>query len=255
MNDAIAGYLFDLDGTVHIGEDPVPGAVETLHALQERGTPFRFVTNTTSKPRRRIQRKLAAMGLDIPAEHIFTAPAAAADHLAAEGITYCYFLLRPALLADLPEVLAVDEAPQAVLIGDLGDDFTYNKLNRAFRFIQEGARFITLARNRYYKRSEGLFLDVGAFVAALEFATGITAECIGKPSKTFFDIACASMDLPPSRVAMVGDDLESDVLGSMAHGLTGIQVETGKFDRSQLDASGRQPDRVIPSIAALLPSA
>ncbi len=247
----IKGYLLDLDGTVYTSDELIPGADHAIAELQSRNIPFRFVTNTTSKPRKRVVEKLGDLGIDVPSEHIFTAPAVAADYLTSRKITRCYFLLRPSLLADMPEVVADDEDPEAVLVGDLGDDFTYNKLNRAFRFVLDGATFISLAQNRYFKKPEGLFMDVGAFVAALEYATGQSAECIGKPSKTFFEIAALSMNLDLEEVAMIGDDPESDVLGAQKHGLTGVQVRTGKFDPEWLERLERKPDHVIDSIAEL----
>ncbi|MEM6822803.1 MAG: TIGR01458 family HAD-type hydrolase [Verrucomicrobiota bacterium] len=251
MQDRIRGILLDLDGTVYIGNELIPGADKTIEFLRKHDIPFRFVTNTTSKPRSEVSSKLASLGISVPVEDIFTAPAIAASYLKAKGISRCFFLLRPSLMGDLPEVQAVDENPQAVLVGDLGDDFTYNKLNRAFRFIEEGAAFITMAKNRYFRKPDGLYLDVGAFVAALEYASRTEARCIGKPSHTFFQIAADSMDLPLSQIAMIGDDIESDVFGAQDVGLFGIQVQTGKFNREFLTHSEKKPDQILPSLADL----
>jgi len=251
MKNEIHGYLFDLDGTITMGDQMIDGADHIITTLQDRNIPFRFVTNTTSKPRKQIVEKLRKLGLDIPAGHIFTAPAVAARFLETHGLVRCYFLLKPSLLADLPQVIADDESPQAVVLGDLGDDFTYNKLNRAFRFIEEGAEFITLARNRFYQKPEGRFMDVGCFVAALEYATRTQATCIGKPSKEFFQIAARSMGLEPGQLAMVGDDLENDVLAAQSHGFTGIAVRTGKFHSQQLKGVSTQPDLVLDSVSEL----
>jgi HAD superfamily hydrolase (TIGR01458 family) len=252
MTATTQGYLFDLDGTIYTGNQLIPGAAETIARLEKSGIPFRFVTNTTSKPRSVIVKKLESLGINVPAGHIFTAPAIAAGYLQSENISDCYVLVQPSLLVDLPAVQHTDEKPQAVLVGDMGDDFTYNKINRAFRFLMEGSRFISLANNRFFKKSDGLYIDVGAFVAALEFATQSKAECIGKPSLTFFKTAADDMGIDLKDLTMIGDDLESDVLGAQAHGLTGILVRTGKFKSSTLDQAKTQPNRIIDSVADLL---
>lgn len=248
----IRGVLFDLDGTVYEGDRAIPGAVDTLAELRARGLPYCFVTNTTSKPRSAVVERLRQAGIAATPEQIFTAPAVARDWLLEKQLTRCYFLLRAPLLADLEGIEAVDEAPQAVVVGDMGDDFTYNKLNRAFRFLlDEKCAFITLAVNRFFKGSDGLNLDVGAFVAALEYATHRRAELIGKPSPAFYQVACTSLGAEPSKVVMIGDDLESDALGAQACGLKGVLVRTGKFRAEQVERSESKPDAVLDSVADL----
>lgn len=248
----ITGVLFDLDGTVYEGDHAIPGTVETLAALRDHRIPYCFVTNTTSKPRATVVERLRLAGIDARPEQIFTAPAVARGWLHDQRLTRCYFLLRPPLLADLDGIQAVEENPQAVVVGDMGDDFTYNKLNRAFRFLLDSkCAFVTLAANRYFKGSDGLCLDVGAFVAALEFATGRKATLIGKPSPAFFGVACASLRSSPEHTVMIGDDLESDALGAQLCGLRGVLVRTGKFREEQLAASEQKPNAVIDSVADL----
>jgi HAD superfamily hydrolase (TIGR01458 family) len=249
----IRGFLFDLDGTVYEGSQAIPGAKETLDELRRRKVPYCFVTNTTSKPRSNIVERLHVAGISASPEQIFTAPAVARDWLLGKELKRCYFLLRAPLLADLDEVEAVDESPDAVVVGDMGDDFTYNKLNRAFRFLLDPkCAFVTLAKNRYFKGPEGLHMDVGAFVSALEYATGRQAELIGKPAPAFYQIACQGLELEAGEVAMVGDDLESDVIGAQAAGLKGILVRTGKFRQDHLDQSSEKPDLILDSIADLI---
>lgn len=249
----IQGFLFDLDGTVYEGPQAVPGAKQTFKELEKRKIPFCFVTNTTSKPRSNVVERLQLAGIEASLDQIFTSPAVARDWLLKKDIRRCYFLLRAPLLADLDGIEAVDESPDAVVVGDMGDDFTYNKLNRAFRFLlDQKCAFVTLAQNRYFKGPEGLHIDVGAFVAALEYATSRKAELIGKPSLEFYRVACQSLKLEPAKVAMIGDDLESDALGAQAAGLKGILVRTGKFRQEHLDESVKKPDLVLDSIADLV---
>lgn len=250
--DAIRGLLLDLDGTLYVGDELIPGAREALAWCAERRIPVRFVTNTTSKPRGEIAAKLARLGLPVPAEHLFTAPAAAREVLCRRQWTRCHCLLRAALRADLAGIEEVDADPQAVVVGDLGEEFTFARLNAAFRLLQNpDCAFLTLARNRCFRAAGGLTLDVGAFVAALEYATGREAELIGKPSPAFFESALASLALPAAAVVVIGDDLESDVLGAQRCGLRGALVRTGKFQEAALIASPQKPDFILDSIAGL----
>lgn len=247
------GVLFDLDGTIYEGTSLIEGASMALEFCSAKGIPHRFVTNTTSKPRSEVVKKLRGLGVDAREDWVFTAPAAARDILVRRGFLRCHLMLREPLLADLDGVAHVDDAPQAVVIGDLGDGFSYERLNRAFQLLlDDQCAFITLAKNRCFKSESGLNLDVGAFVAALEYATGRRSELVGKPAKSFFDVAAASMGLQPGEVMMVGDDLESDALGAQAAGLQGVLVRTGKFRESQLAQSDHKPDAVWDSVADLI---
>jgi ribonucleotide monophosphatase NagD (HAD superfamily) len=104
-------------------------------------------------------------------------------------------------------------------------------------------------RNMYWRTADGLELDTGAYVRALEEATGVAPVVLGKPSPDFFASAVAELDLAPERVAMIGDDLHNDVLGAQHAGLRGVLVRTGKFRRDVLAASDEQPDVVADSFA------
>jgi HAD superfamily hydrolase (TIGR01458 family) len=124
-------------------------------------------------------------------------------------------------------------------------------MNRVFRQVLDGVELVALHRNRYWKSEGELILDVGAFVAAFEYATGRTATLVGKPSRAMFEAAARSMGLALSEVAMVGDDLQADIGGSQAIGIRGYMVRTGKFRADEVEASAITPDRVLASVAAL----
>ena len=250
---SIRALLLDLEGTVFQAGALIPGAVEALAEATRRGVAWRFVTNATSRPRSVILRELSAMGLpmEIEPDRLFTAPRAARGLIAARGWTRCHFLLRPALLEDFDGLEAVEEGAEAVVLGDLGSDMTYERLNRAFRMLLDGAELVTLARNRYWQANDGLMLDTGPFCAALEHASGKTAILAGKPSRAFFEAALASAGAAPSETAVVGDDLESDVGGAQRAGMRGVLVRTGKFRADDLGRSPVRPDAVLASIAEL----
>jgi HAD superfamily hydrolase (TIGR01458 family) len=249
LPERIGGFLIDLDGTVIEGGELVSGADVTLRTLIQRNIRFRIVTNTTSKPRSAILAKMKTLGIDLPPEQLITAPIIGRDYLQREGITRCFPLLKASLLEDLGTVEFVEDSPQAVLVGDIGEDLTYTALNRAFRFLLEGAAFVTLARNRYFRGADGLYLDVGSIVAALEYATQKDAVLIGKPARDFFLLACQNLRSLPNSTVVIGDDLEADVGGAQAAGCTGVLVRTGKFRRDQMEKSAIVPDTILDSLA------
>lgn len=247
----IRGFLIDLDGTVIESNKLIPGVRETLEWLREKGLPYRFVTNTTSKPRQDIIEKLRGVGLTILPDELFSAPIVGRDYLLSQGITRCYPLIKSSLTVDLQGVELVEEKPQAVLVGDIGDELTYPKLNQAFRFLLDGTAFIALAQNRCFRGEDGLCLDVGSIVAALEYGSQRRSTLVGKPAAAFFATAGKSLGVPPESIAVIGDDLEADALGGKNAGGIGILVRTGKFRSGQLEESSEKPDAVIDSLAEL----
>ncbi len=238
------GLLVDLDGTLYVGDEPVEGAREAIGKLKARGLELRYITNTTRRPRREVAERLRSLGFGVDEAEIFT-PARAAAGLIGGGS--CFPLVDESLLEDLGGITLTEDRPDHVLVGDLGEDFTYERLNPAFRCLMDGADLIALQRNRYWRKGDGLYLDAGPFVAALEYASGKSATVVGKPEKSFFRLALEDLGLGPQEVAMVGDDAEADVTGAQAAGLKGVQVRTGKY---RPETEGK-PDLLLDSIAAL----
>ncbi len=247
----IKGLLLDLSGTLYVGDAPVEDALEAVRTIREADLPLLFVTNTTSKPRARILERMERLGFDVRPDEVFTPPIAASRMLREAGHHRCHFLLKPEVMGDLAHFEATEERPDAVVIGDIGDGFDYETLNHCFNLLMQGAAFYALAANRYFESGGGLKLDVGPFVAALEYAVNRKTILIGKPAADFFKAAAAILDLAPEQVAMVGDDIESDVGGAMDAGLTGILVRTGKYREEHAARSGIEPDHDLGSIAGL----
>ena len=212
--DAPGGYLLDLDGTLYHGGAAIPGAVQLLTELRRRGTPFRLVTNTTTRSRAALVDRLVGYGFEARAEEIFTATLAGVSLLGAVG----YRSIAPFVPAGALE--------------DMGG--------------------LALSRDRFWRQGHRLTLDAGPFVAALEFASGKAAAVAGKPSAAFYASAVASLGVPASSVAMVGDDLWSDVEGAQRAGLQGWLVRTGKFREDHLRHAAVTPDRILASVAELL---
>jgi len=240
----VRGLLVDLDGTLYVGDEPVEGAREAIGKLKSSGLVLRYVTNTTRKPRREVSEHLRSLGFEVDEAEIFT-PARAAVVLIGEKS--CFPLVDESLLEDLAGITLTEDHPNHVLVGDLGEGFTYGRLNAAFRCLMDGAELIALQRNRYWRREDGLALDVGPFVAALEYATGKSATVVGKPERGFFQHALEDLGLRSHEVAMVGDDAEADVAGAQAAGLNGVQVKTGKY----LPGAKGAPDLLLDSFVRL----
>ena len=245
----VTGLLIDLDGTLYTNKGPIEGAREALERLDRAGVSYRFVTNATHKPRRKVADHLETLLFSAAEDHIFTPATAVAEMLRREGVG-CYPLLDRSLLEDLEGIPITDDSPGCVLVGNLGEGFTYGRLNAAFRHLMAGADLIALSKNRYWQTSGGeLSLDAGPFVAALEYASGKSATCVGKPERAFFELALNDLGLPAGTVAMVGDDPELDVRGARAAGLRSILVETGRH-RPGAESPFR-PDLVLESVAQL----
>lgn len=223
---AIKGVLLDLSGVLYVGNEALPGAIAALQKLRALGLPVRFITNTTRSPRRKILVQLTQMGLEVPEEELFTAPAAVRDLLIQRGLRP-WLLIHPDLREEFLDF--DDSSPDAVVMGDAGKAFSYEHMNRAFRLLMEGAEFMAMGNNRYFREADGLSLDIGPFVSALEYATGRKALILGKPAHAFFHQAVASMGLEPENVLMVGDDVHADVEGALDAGLQAALVRTGKY--------------------------
>ncbi|MEP6688222.1 MAG: TIGR01458 family HAD-type hydrolase [Gemmatimonadales bacterium] len=254
-----AAYLLDLDGTLYTGTAAVPGAAEALARLRTRKVPFRLVTNTTSRSRRMLVDRLSGYGLAVSPDEIVTATLAGVDLVRAGGYVRVAPFVPEGALEDMGGLTLCGgtsgrppAAADAVVLGDLGDRWTFALLQEAFEQLMAGAALVALSRDRYFRQGERLALDAGPFVAALEYASGAIAAVAGKPSPDFFGAAVRSLGLAAARsVVMVGDDLWSDVEGAQRAGLQGWLVRTGKFREDLLQASGITPDRILPSVADL----
>ena len=250
----IKGVLLDLDGTVFIGDRLVPGAAEAIAALRRGGLPLRFGTNTTRMSRTALVERMHRLGVELETAEVLTAPLAASSWLEKKGLWSLSLCVPEATHADFAHFTTDDASPQAVVVGDLGPEWDFHRLNRAFRHIMEGAEFVALQRNRYWETGEGLALDAGAFVTALEFATGREATIVGKPSQAFFQAAADSMGVDLVDVVVVGDDIGADVAGAQACDAAAVLVRTGKFREGNLSSGAAKPDLILDSVASL-PSA
>lgn len=245
--DAKALFL-DLSGVVYEGADLIPGAVKVVRQARERGLILRFVTNTATKSHAQLLAKLRGMDIPLEEEELFTAPMAALAYVRRHGWT-AHCLIHENLRGDF-EAVSGDQ-PDCVVLGDAREELNYPNLNRVFRLCKEGAPLIAIGCNKYFRDGEGLKLDAGAFVRAIEWAADVEAVVTGKPGRAFFEEVVASTGLEAADCVMVGDDAAADVAAAMDAGLRGCQVRTGKFQPG--DEKVLSPEAlIVDSIADLL---
>jgi HAD superfamily hydrolase (TIGR01458 family) len=247
--EGVEGLLLDLSGVIYVQEEAVPGAAEALERFRAAGIPIRLVTNTTMRPRRAILEHLGRLGIGADPKELLTPATLAASRCAEAGYESVALVVLDELREDLEGLQEGGDSVDAVIVGDLGESWDYDVLNRAFRQLMEGAELIALQRNRYWETAEGLSLDAGPFVAALEYATGREAEVVGKPSPAFLEIALGELGIPAERAAMVGDDIEADVGGARDAGLASILVRTGKYREDPVKEFGIEPTATVDTIA------
>lgn len=253
-NDSrIKAVVFDIDGVLTENNRPVPGATRVVATFKEAGVPVRFLTNTTSLGRDHLTKDLVRSGFQATPEEVFCPSRAAGEYLRERGAS-ARLLVREGALADFEGVVQKTELPDAVVVGDLAHEWSFDLMNEAFRLVHElGADLIGLGRTRYWKKKDELQLDAGPFITALEYATGKDALIFGKPDPAIFEAVIADIGMPASQIAMVGDDLISDVDAAMKVGLLGILVKTGKFREKDLQGA-IAPDGVLDSVASLIDS-
>jgi HAD superfamily hydrolase (TIGR01458 family) len=247
----VRGLLIDLDGVLYVGGKAIPGAVEAIRQLHSTPLPRCYLTNTTTKSAASLRQKLRDMGFELGAKELLSAPEAAKDYLESKGRPVCKLVVNEEVLGDFRAFQQSDTEARAVVIGDIGNAWTYDLLNSIFRLVMNGAELVALHRNKFWQTEAGLQMDIGAFVAGLEYVTGKAATVMGKPSPEFFAAALARLGLPAGQVAMIGDDIDTDIGAAQEQGMLGILVKTGKYREAYAQASRIKPDLLLNSITDL----
>jgi HAD superfamily hydrolase (TIGR01458 family) len=248
----VACILLDVDGVLHVSGEPIAGAVDAVGALRRDGHALRFVTNNSTRPRSRLAEELREMGFTLDDNELQTTPAAAARELKGKRVLA---LVMAAVVPDLDGLELVGDHADAVLIGGCDETlepnqvFSYMNLARAFDEVQMGAALYCLHKNKWWQTSRGPMLDSGAFVAGLEYASGIDATVLGKPSPSYFAAALDALDAEPELTWLVTDDVDADVRGARLFGMKTALVRTGKFRPEALESADTTPDIVVSSLA------
>ncbi len=249
---SVRGVLLDIDGVLHMSMHPIAGAVETLTWIEQRGYPTCFVTNTTNMARATLAGRLRDIGLLVSEEHLITAPVATANYIRQHYPgKRCLVLTKGDTGADFAGIELVQSDADIVVIGGAEELLTYEAMNVAFRMLMNGAVLLAMHTNLYWRTSEGLRLDSGPFVRALELASGKEAKVLGKPDRAFFEQALLSIGVDAREAIMVGDDIENDIAGAQRAGLRGVLVCTGKHRADSPLLERVRPDAILPSIIDL----
>jgi HAD superfamily hydrolase (TIGR01458 family) len=247
--------LFDLDGVLYEGGTALPGAVATVRWFQQHQIPHLFVTNTSSRPRSELVDKLAGFGIACQPQDFLTPPAATQQWLSHHVNNAIALFITEATKSEFAQFEISDNSDDkidAVVIGDLAQDWSFDRLNTAFRMLHNNpdAHLIALGMTRYWKAETGLQLDAGPFVAALQYATDREPLVLGKPATKFYQAALAKLGTPASQTIMVGDDIHGDIDAANELGFHTILVRTGKFSTADLQL-GIRPDAIIDSVKDL----
>src|SRR6266568_2909940 len=249
---SIRGILLDIDGVLHVSMQPIAGAAETLHWLDQQGYRTCFVTNTTTASRATLVEQLAAIGLSLSEQQLITAPVATANYIRQHYPgKRCWVLTKGDTLADFAGIELVESDADIVVIGGAEELLTYEAMNHAFRMLMNGADLLAMHTNLYWRVSDGLRLDSGPFVYALELATGKHAKVLGKPDPAFFEQALLSIGVAANEAMMVGDDIENDIAGAQRAGLHAVLVCTGKHNADSPLLERVHPDAILASVVDL----
>jgi HAD superfamily hydrolase (TIGR01458 family) len=245
-SSSIHAVLIDLSGTLHIGDQVIPGAVQAVQRLRDAGKRVRFLTNTSTTSSTGLLQKLHDMGFHVAQEELLTSVLATRNYLMQHN-------LRPfCIMEDTSDLSneALDLTPphNCVVVGLAPTKFNYENLNQAFRVLLKHPKLVAIHRAKYLRDTDGqLSLGPGGFVAGLETAATCEAVVMGKPSRDFFESALWS-DIPKSEVCMIGDDMISDIQGARDAGIgTSILVQTGKYRSGDEDTLENAPTITCPS--------
>ena len=241
--------LFDLDGVLYIGDNPIDGAVESVTKIRQAGLAIAGITNTTTQPRRIIAKKLSRLNIPLETSEIYT-PAALARQTIAGYNAKLY--VRDSLLEDFEGISTCHSNPDYIVMGDMGGEgYSPETLLEISKLVLNGSKILALHKNRFWQKPDGMHLDSGPFIAAIEYATAKQATVLGKPSADFFLGVCKALHVQPSATLMIGDDIESDIGGAKQAGLKTALVQTGKYRLEFVKETGIKADILLPSVAAL----
>ncbi len=250
------GLLIDLDGVLYQGEQIIAGSLRTLSWIQQQDIPHLYVTNTSSRSRAALLQKFDAFGFTLGLDELMTPIVAAVEYLKRERIDRIAAFVSDDALGELTEfdILAAhsEASVEAVVVGDLGESWDFQRLNHAFRLLMQEhrPRLIALGMTRYWRGQDGLLLDVAPFVSALETAAACKAIVMGKPAAAFFEASLARLQCAAEDCFMIGDDIAADIGAAQDQGIRGLQVRTGKFRETDLDGVIK-PYALLDSIADL----
>ncbi|MCC6142817.1 MAG: HAD family hydrolase [Candidatus Hydrogenedentes bacterium] len=248
-----AGFLIDMDGVIYRGNQVIPGATDFINQLVDREIPFLFLTNNSQRTRRDIAEKLTRVGFHVEERHVFTCAMATARFLAQQKPRGTAFVIgEGGLLHALYRngYAVVDHEPDYVVVGE-GRTLTFETIEQAVNHICGGAKLVATNLDPNCPTVNGMRPGCGAIVAMLEVATGTRAFSVGKPSPVMMRVAQTELGLSPEQTIMIGDTMETDILGGAQLGYKTVLVLSGGTRETDLGRFAYKPDVVVGSIADL----
>ncbi len=252
----VRGFLIDMDGTLYIGPNALPGAVAFMGEIRTRGLARTVLTNNSSRDGLRYVERLRSLGIEIQRSEVLTSGDSSAEWLAEHSELRRPFVLgtgalRDACLAAGLTPTGFDDDPDCVLLG-YDTSLTYETLTHACLLVARGLPYYATHADRTCIDPAGLLPDAGAFIAAIETTTGRTPEVLGKPMRSMLDAGLRRIGTKPEETLVVGDQLDTDISLGRRHGVLCALVLTGETSRAQLEASEVKPDLVYEDVGALL---
>jgi len=252
---SVKGILSDIDGTLYFKGVPVPGAIEAVETIRKKGIKLLFFTNTDSKTPKNVYKTLIEYGFKIKEEEVFTPIIALKEFLKDKPDVKLYLVTTREVKEEFQEYHLVEgsEVPDYVIVGDFQDNWDVHRLNEAFRYvIKHKAILLGTQGNKYYLDVNGEpVIDTGSFVNMIAEAANIKPIIFGKPSKDYFLQALEKLNLSADDVIVVGDDIETDILGAQNSNFRGILVKTGKGQFFNSSEGSIIPYKVIDSFSSL----
>jgi NagD protein len=247
------GYLIDMDGVIYRGHHLIPGADRFIAELRSADVPFLFLTNNSQRTRRDVATKLKRLGIDVEDEHVFTCAMATARFLARQKPGGTAFVIgEGGLLTALHQngYAIVDKDPDYVVVGE-GRTFNFESAEAALNMIRSGAKLVATNMDPNCPTQHGTRPGCGAVVSMLESASGIRAFSVGKPSPVMLRAARKELGLETEETVVIGDTMDTDILGGVQLGYKTILVLSGGTKREDMANYAYRPDRVVDSIADL----
>ena len=250
------GYLIDMDGVIYRGSEPIPGAADFIHYLQEEGIPYLFLTNNSTYTPLDVVVKLKKFNIETSVEHVYTSALATAEFVHKQKPDgTAYVIGEGGLLNALHDAnYAISrESPDYVIVGE-GRVLNFEMVEIAHRLVEKGAGLISTNADTWCPTDSGPRPGCGAIVALLESATGRKAYHVGKPNPFMMRAARKKIGLATDEVIMIGDTMETDIRGATDLGFQGILVLTGSTTLESLQYYPFRPTRIVESIAELSPA-
>ena len=248
-----AAYILDLDGVVYRGRTVIPGACKSIDRLRSSGSRVVFLTNNATRTRESIARRLEDMEIPCNAGDVISSAYAASVYISEQyGSSTIYPVGEQGLVEELELAgHTINRMNADYVVAGLDREFTYEKLTRALDLLISGAGFIATNNDAMLPTEHGFLPGAGSIVAAIQAASGVVPDVIGKPNKPIMDVLLREYGVRSEECVMVGDRLETDILAGIRAGMRTMLVLTGASGIADIKSSGIRPDTVLDSIADL----